>query len=115
MPFELCVVSHTPNAFGPVTDDRLRLIFTCCHPALAPENRIALTLRLLGGLTVAEIAHAFLVPETTMAQRITRAKAKIKQARIPYRVPIGDVTLDADLYRRIDELTTGYRASAELR
>ena len=75
---------------GPVTDDRLRLIFTCCHPALAPENRIALTLRLLGGLTVAEIAHAFLVPETTMAQRITRAKAKIKQARIPYRVPIGD-------------------------
>ena len=75
---------------GPVTDDRLRLIFTCCHPALAPENRIALTLRLLGGLTVAEIAHAFLVPETTMAQRITRAKAKIKQARIPYRVPMGD-------------------------
>src|SRR6185436_18997723 len=72
---------------GPVTDDRLRLIFTCCHPALAPENRIALTLRLLGGLTVAEIAHAFLVPETTMAQRITRAKQKIKQARIPYRVP----------------------------
>ena len=59
---------------GPVTDDRLRLIFTCCHPALAPENRIALTLRLLGGLTVAEIAHAFLVPETTMAQRMTRAE-----------------------------------------
>jgi RNA polymerase sigma-70 factor (ECF subfamily) len=75
---------------GPVTDDRLRLIFTCCHPALAPENRIALTLRLLGGLTVAEIAHAFLVPETTMAQRITRAKAKIKQAHIPYRVPLAD-------------------------
>ena len=65
------------------TDDRLRLIFTCCHPALAPENRVALTLRLLGGLTVAEIAHAFLVPETTMAQRITRAKAKIKQAQDP--------------------------------
>jgi RNA polymerase sigma-70 factor (ECF subfamily) len=61
---------------GTVTEDRLRLIFTCCHPALAPENRIALTLRLLGGLTVAEIAHAFLVPETTMAQRITRAEAK---------------------------------------
>jgi RNA polymerase sigma-70 factor (ECF subfamily) len=73
-----------------IEDDRLRLIFTCCHPALAPENRIALTLRLLGGLTVAEIAHAFLVPETTMAQRITRAKAKIKQARIPYRVPYAD-------------------------
>ncbi len=76
---------HEPT--GPVEDDRLRLIFTCCHPALAPENRIALTLRLLGGLTVAEIAHAFLVPETTMAQRITRAKQKIKAANIPYRVP----------------------------
>jgi RNA polymerase sigma-70 factor (ECF subfamily) len=76
-----------PEPTGPVEDDRLRLIFTCCHPALAPENRVALTLRLLGGLTVAEIAHAFLVPETTMAQRITRAKAKIKQAKIPYRIP----------------------------
>jgi RNA polymerase sigma-70 factor (ECF subfamily) len=76
-----------PEPTGPVTDDRLRLIFTCCHPALAPENRVALTLRLLGGLTVAEIAHAFLVPETTMAQRITRAKQKIKHANIPYRVP----------------------------
>jgi RNA polymerase sigma-70 factor, ECF subfamily len=72
---------------GVVSDDRLRLIFTCCHPALAPEARVALTLRLLGGLTVAEIAEAFLVPETTMAQRITRAKKKIKVARIPYRVP----------------------------
>src|SRR5690349_12381836 len=76
---------HQPT--GPVQDDRLRLIFTCCHPALAPENRVALTLRLLGGLTVAEIANAFLVPETTMAQRIPRAKAKIKAARVPYRVP----------------------------
>jgi RNA polymerase sigma-70 factor, ECF subfamily len=76
---------HEPT--GAVDDDRLRLIFTCCHPALAPEARVALTLRLLGGLTVAEIAAAFLVPETTMAQRITRAKAKIKGARIPYRVP----------------------------
>jgi RNA polymerase sigma-70 factor, ECF subfamily len=85
------LTDDTPaEPIGPVMDDRLRLIFTCCHPALAPENRIALTLRLLGGLTVAEIAHAFLVPETTMAQRITRAKAKIKQARIPYRVPMGD-------------------------
>lgn len=76
-----------PEPTGPVQDDRLRLVFTCCHPAIALENRVALTLRLLGGLTVAEIAHAFLVPETTMAQRITRAKAKIKQAHIPYRVP----------------------------
>ena len=73
---------------GPVTDDRLRLIFTCCHPALSVEARVALTLRLLGGLTVAEIAQAFLVPETTMAQRITRAKQKIRNARIPYRVPM---------------------------
>ncbi|MDP9101907.1 MAG: sigma-70 family RNA polymerase sigma factor [Actinomycetota bacterium] len=72
---------------GPVEDDRLRLLFTCCHPALPSEARIALTLRLLGGLTVAEIARAFLVPETTMAQRITRAKQKIAAARIPYRVP----------------------------
>ena len=78
---------HEPT--GAVEDDRLRLIFTCCHPALAPEARVALTLRLLGGLTVAEIAAAFLVPETTMAQRITRAKAKIKAAHIPYRVPVG--------------------------
>jgi RNA polymerase sigma-70 factor (ECF subfamily) len=72
---------------GPVEDDRLRLVFTCCHPVLAMEARVALTLRLIGGLTVAEIAHAFLVPETTMAQRITRAKAKIRAAGIPYRVP----------------------------
>jgi len=72
---------------GPVEDDRLRLLFTCCHPALAPEARIALTLRLLGGLTVTEIAQAFLVPETTMAQRITRTKKKIAAAKVPYRVP----------------------------
>jgi len=76
-----------PEPVGPVEDDRLRLVFICCHPALTMEARVALTLRLLGGLTVAEIAHAFLVPETTMAQRITRAKAKIKAARIRYEVP----------------------------
>ncbi|MEV7227216.1 DUF6596 domain-containing protein [Polymorphospora sp. NPDC051019] len=79
-----------PEPTGPVEDDRLRLVFTCCHPALAMEARVALTLRLLGGLTVSEIARAFLVQETAMARRITRAKAKIKAAHIPYRVPSAD-------------------------
>ena len=72
---------------GPVTDDRLRLVFTCCHPALAPEAHIALTLRLVAGLSTAEVARAFWVPESTMAQRLVRAKRKIATARIPYRVP----------------------------
>ena len=72
---------------GAIEDDRLRLIFTCCHPALAMEARVALTLRMVGGLTVSEIARAFLVQEAAMGQRITRAKGKIKAARIPYRVP----------------------------
>lgn len=76
-----------PAPTGPIIDERLRLIFTCAHPALAMEARVALTLRLLGGLTVREIASAFLVQETTMAQRISRAKAKIKAAGIPYRLP----------------------------
>jgi RNA polymerase sigma-70 factor, ECF subfamily len=90
-----------PEPHGAIEDDRLRLIFTCCHPALATEARIALTLRLVGGLTVAEIARAFLVSESTMGQRITRAKGKIKAAKIPYRVPSA-----ADLPARISGVLT---------
>jgi RNA polymerase sigma-70 factor (ECF subfamily) len=84
---EAQMVYDPPEPLGAIDDERLRLIFTCCHPALAMETRMALTLRMVGGLTVPEIARAFLVQETTMGQRITRAKAKIKAARIPFRVP----------------------------
>lgn len=81
------MITSQPDPVGIVEDDQLRLIFTCCHPALAPEARTALTLRLVAGLTVPEIARAFLVPETTLAQRITRAKSKIRTARIPLKIP----------------------------
>ena len=79
--------NNPPEPLGAIDDDRLRLIFTCCHPALSVEARLALTLRMVGGLTVPEIARAFLVAESAMGQRITRAKAKIEAARIPYRMP----------------------------
>ncbi len=81
------VYDDAPEALGVIDDDRLRLVFTCCHPALGMEARVALTLRMVGGLTVPESARAFLVQETAMGRRITRAKAKIKAATIPYRVP----------------------------
>jgi RNA polymerase sigma-70 factor (ECF subfamily) len=85
---EVAVLSPgVPAEVGPVQDDRLRLIFTCCHPALSTEAQVALTLRLLGGLSTEEVARSFLVAEPTMAQRLVRAKRKIKAARIPYRVP----------------------------
>jgi RNA polymerase sigma-70 factor (ECF subfamily) len=97
---------------GPVQDDRLRLIFTCCHPALSTEARIALTLRLLGGLTTAEVARAFLVAEPTMAKRLVRAKHKIKAAHIPYRVP-GEADLPERLRPVLAVLYLTYNAGTD--
>ncbi|HEY1104665.1 MAG TPA: DUF6596 domain-containing protein [Agromyces sp.] len=97
----MLVDADVPEPLGAIDDDRLRLIFTCCHPALAMEARVALTLRMVGGLTVPEIARAFLVQEGAMARRITRAKDKIAVARIPYRVPTV-----SDLPARVDGVLT---------
>ncbi|WP_284745856.1 RNA polymerase sigma factor [Amycolatopsis sp. RTGN1] len=93
--------AEPPEPTGPIPDDRLRLVFTCCHPALAQEAQIALTLRLVCGVATADIAHAFLVPEPTMAARITRAKKKIAAARIPYAVPAAE-----DLPARVSVVLT---------
>lgn len=112
---QMLTADDPPPDTGPVRDDQLRLVFTCCHPALAPEAQVALTLRLIAGLQTPEIAKAFLVPEATLAQRIVRAKKKISANHIPYRIPEAHELPDrlrpvlAVLYLIFNE---GYLASA---